>query len=109
MTSKRLLAFALVALAALYGLWAGPGEHVLATMLVLILPPLLLAIAAWCGWPRAGFIAGVLALLWFSHGVMVAWSEPAQRGYALIEIVLALVVVYASSIDGIRARFGNRQ
>ena len=78
-------------------------------MLLLVLPPLLLAVAAWRGWPRAGFAAGVFALLWFSHGVMLAWSEPAERGYALIEIALALVVVYASSIDGIRARFGKPQ
>ena len=107
MNSKRLLALALVALAALYGLWFGRGEHALAAMLVLVLPPLLLAVAAWRGWPRAGFVAGVFALLWFSHGVMLAWSEPAERVFALIGIVLALVVVYASSIDGIRARFGK--
>ena len=107
MNSKRLLALALVALAALYGLWFGRGEHALAAMLVLVLPPLLLAVAAWRGWPRAGFVAGVFALLWFSHGVMLAWSEPAERVFAFIEIVLALVVVYASSIDGIRARFGK--
>ena len=109
MNSKRLLALALVALAALYGLWFGRGEHALAAMLVLVLPPLLLAVAAWRGWPRAGFVAGVFALLWFSHGVMLAWSEPAERAYAFVEIVLSLVVVYASSIDGIRARLGNKR
>ena len=107
MNSRRLLALALVALAALYGLWFGRGEHALATLPVLVSPPLLLAVAAWRGWPRAGFVAGVFALLWFSHGVMLAWSEPAQRVFACIEIALALVVVYASSIDGIRARFGK--
>ena len=109
MKAKRLLILALLGLAVLFGLWAGRGEHALAAVLLLVLPPLLLAVAAWRGWPRAGFAAGVFALLWFSHGVMVAWSEPAERGYALIEIALALVVVYASSIDGIRARFGKPQ
>ena len=109
MNSKRLLAIALLALAVLFGLWAARGAHLLASLLVLVLPPLLLALAAWRGWPRAGFVAGVFALLWFSHGVMVAWAEPGQRAFALVEIALALAVVYASSIDGIRARLGNKR
>ena len=108
MTSKRLLSLALAALAALFGAWYGHGAHALAAMLVLVLPPLLLAIGAWRGWPRAGFVADVFALFWFSHGVMLGWSEPGQRVYALLEVALALVVVYASSIDGIRARFGKQ-
>ena len=108
MTSKRLLALALLALAALFGLWFARGAHARAAALLLVLPPLLLAMAAWRGWPRAGFVSGVFALFWFSHGVMLAWSEPAQRVFALVEVVLALVVVYASSIDGIRARFGKQ-
>ena len=95
MRSGRLLALALFAVAVLYGLWLGRGAHVLA------------AVAAWRGWPRAGFVAGVAALLWFSHGVMLAWSEPAQRMPALLLVVLALAVVFASSLDGIRARFGD--
>lgn len=109
MKSGRLLALALTALALLYGLWLGRGAHALAAMLVLVLPPLLLAVAAWRGWPRAGFVAGLAALLWFSHGVMLAWSEPAQRVPALLLVALALAVVYASSLDGIRARFGNKR
>lgn len=107
MSSKRLLMFALLALAVLFGLWFVRGPHALAALVVLVLPPLLLAIAAGRGWTRAGFIAGVFALLWFSHGVMVAWSEPGQRAFALVEVVLALMIVYASSIDGVRARFGK--
>lgn len=106
--NRRPLALALFALAALYALWFARDRHVIAALLVFILPPLLLALAAWRGWPRAGFVAGVLALLWFSHGVMTAWAQPAQRGIALVEIALALAVVYAASIDGIRARFGKK-
>ena len=63
-----------------------------------------LAIAAWRGWHRAGFIAGVFALLWFSHGVMLAWSEPAQRWMALVEVTLSLVIIYAACMPGARAR-----
>jgi len=109
MTASRLLAAGLLALAALYGVWFVRGAHALPALLVLVLPPLLLALAAWRGWPRARFVAGVLALLWFSHGVMLAWSEPAQRALAMAAVVLSLVIVYASSIDGIRARFGRTQ
>ena len=106
--NRKPLAVALLALAALFVLWFARDEHVLTGLLVFASPPLLLAIAAWRGWPRAGFVAGVLALFWFSHGVMQAWSEPVGRGFALIEIVLALAVVYTACIDGIRARFGRK-
>ena len=104
---RKPLAVALLALAALFVLWFARDEHVLTGLLVFASPPLLLAIAAWRGWPRAGFVAGVLALFWFSHGVMQAWSEPVGRGFALGENVLALAVVYTACIDGIRARFGR--
>ena len=104
---RKPLAVALLALAALFVLWFARDEHVLTGLLVFASPPLLLAIAAWRGWPRAGFVAGVLALFWFSHGVMQAWSEPVGRGFALGEIELALAVVYTACIDGIRARFGR--
>ena len=106
--SRRPLAGLLLALALLYGLWFARDQHALAAMLVFVLPPLLLAVAAWRGWPRAGFFAGVAALLWFSHGVMVAWADGTQRTFALMATALALGIVYASSIDGIRSRFGKR-
>jgi len=98
----------LLALALLYAVWFARDQHAAAVLLVFVLPPLLLAIAAWRGWPRAGFFAGVAALMWFSHGVMVAWADAEQRGFALGATALALAVVYASSIDGIRSRFGKR-
>ena len=107
--AHRITAAALLALAALFALWFHNDRHALAALLVFALPPLLLAWPAWRGGRRAAFWAGVLALFWFSHGVMLAWSEPAERAYAFVEIVLSLVVVYASSIDGIRARLGNKR
>lgn len=106
--NRRPLAACLLGIALLYVLWFARDRHAVAAMLVFVLPPLLLAIAAWRGWSRAGFFAGVAALLWFSHGVMVAWADGGQRSFAIVEILLALGIVYASSIDGIRARFGNR-
>ncbi len=61
-------------------------------------PPLALAIAVRLGWRKAGFWASVLALGWFSHGVMSAWSHPETRWLALIEIALALLVIFSASL-----------
>ena len=41
----------------------------------------------------AGFWAAVFALAWFCHGVLVAWVRPADRTLALVETLLAVVVV----------------
>ncbi|HET6397688.1 MAG TPA: DUF2069 domain-containing protein [Pseudoxanthomonas sp.] len=106
--SFRVTGATLLALALLYAAWFRDDRHLLASMLVFALPPLLLAWPAWRGGRRAAFWAGVLALFWFSHGVMAAWSHPAQRAWAWAEIVLSLVVVVASSWPGLRARFGTR-
>lgn len=109
MNPLRPLALSLLALAAFYAAWFANDAHLLTGLLVFVLPPLALAVAAWRGWGRAGFTAGVFALFWFSHGVMLAWSDPARRAMALLEVVLALVVVYASCIPGMRARREKRR
>ncbi len=97
------LVVALLALAALHAAWfLREGSTV--GLVVFALPPLLLA--ALLRW-RAGaarFWSGVLALGWFSHGVMLAWSEPAQRGFALAEVALALVVIFSANGDALGAR-----
>ena len=56
----------------------------------------------------AGFWASVLALAWFCHGVMIAWSSPDERVLALLETALAVVIVFAASWPGLHARFGRR-
>ncbi|GAB1408331.1 hypothetical protein MASR1M8_22500 [Thermomonas brevis] len=104
MSATRYLAASLLAIAALYAAWFLRGEHVVAALIVFVSPPLLLAAAAWRGWHRAGFLAAVLALLWFSHAVMLLWSEPGQRAWAAAATVLALVVIHAACLPGIRAR-----
>lgn len=104
--ATRLLLLGLFGLVALYAFWF--ARHPWPALLVFAGPPLLLALGAWRGGNRAAFWSGVLALLWFSHGVMVAWSRPAERGLALAEIALALLVVAGSSLPGLRARFGRR-
>jgi uncharacterized membrane protein len=101
------LVASLVALAVLDACWFLPREPI--ALLVFGLPPALLAFAAWRGSARAAFFAGVLALLWFSHGVMVAWTRPPERPFAWVEIALALAVVWFASASGLRARFANRK
>ena len=108
MSAARYLALALLAIAALYAAWFARDVHALAGLLVFAAPPVVLALAAWRGWHRAGFSAAVLALLWFSHGVMLLWSEPALRGWAGAATVLSLVVIHAACLPGIRARRARR-
>ena len=105
---RRLLALALLVLAALYLAWFGRDAQWVA-LAVFALPPLLLAIAlVRGGGARIGFWAGVLALAWFSHGVMVAWTRPPERLYAWCEVALAVAIVLAASLTGLRARFAAR-
>ena len=105
--TTRLLLLGLFGLAALFLFWF--SREGWPTLLLFAGPPLLLGALAWRGGHLAPFWAGVLALGWFSHGVMVAWSRPLEAGLATIEIVLALVVVFAASLPGLRARFGGRR
>ena len=107
--ARRLLLVCLVALVGLYLLWFGSQPRPWMALLVLAGPPALLAMAALRGSRTAAFWAGVFALGWFCHGVMVAWAHPPQRPFALVELALALVIVFASSVPGIRARFAKKK
>lgn len=108
MNARQGLVVALLALVVLFGAWFVPrGETV--AFLVFGLPALAFAFAALRRRRAAGFWSGVVALLWFSHGVMVAWTRPAERGFALAEVVLSLAVVAIASLPGLRARFGGRR
>lgn len=105
MTAARILRMALLALAALYVVWFHQDRHLPAAMAVFALPPAVLALWHLRTPALAGFWAGVLALGWFSHAVMVAWSRPGERLPALLAVALALTVVFASSWPGMRRRF----
>ncbi len=105
---RILLSLALLALAAVFALWFRHDRNVVAALLFFTLPPLLLALGVWTQRGSARFWSGVIALGWFSHGVMIAWADAAQRGYALAEIALALFIVFVSSASGLRAKFGKR-
>lgn len=108
MSAHRYLALALAALTALFVAWSLDHAQALAGLLAFALPPALLALGALLGWRRAGFTAAVLALLWFSHGVMLVWAEPDARLFAMAEIALSLVIIHAACLPGIRALRARR-
>jgi uncharacterized membrane protein len=106
--ARRLLVLALLVLTLLYAVWFGQRAEWVAVV-VFAVPPLWLAVALLRGGgARTGFWAGVLALAWFSHGVMVAWTRPPERIFALGEAALAVAIVLAASLTGLRARFAAR-
>ena len=103
--ATRVLIGGLLGLAALFVFWF-IGDPV--ALAVFAGPPLLLAALNWTGGNRPAFWAGLFALGWFSHGVMVAWSRPMERQLAHFEIVLSLLVFLAACLPGLRARFAKR-
>jgi uncharacterized membrane protein len=107
-SDRILLSVALLGLAGLYVFWFHADHDRIAALLVFALPPLLLGIGALANRSTARFWAGVLALAWFSHGVMVAWAHADQRLYALIETALALIVIFAANASGLRAKFARK-
>ena len=107
--SRVVLALALGVLVLLFAAWFRGDDHYLGALAVFALPPLLLLTGVLRGSARAAFWSGVLGLFWFCHGVMLAWDRPAERGYALAEIALALAIVLSASWPGLRARFGRER
>jgi uncharacterized membrane protein len=107
--SRRVLLAALLALVLLYGLWFARQPDAWVSLVVFALPPLLLALGVALRRRTAGFWSAVFALAWFSHGVLVAWVRPEERLLAWTELVLAVVVVFAASLPGLRARFAAKR
>ena len=86
---------------------SGPGAPWQSALLysLPLLPGLLLALRSR---PSASFWFGVAALFYFCHGVTESWTLPQARVLALVEAGLALLVIFAGSWDGMRARFSRR-
>jgi uncharacterized membrane protein len=57
---------------------------------------------------RAAFWGAVAALLYFCHGVMIAWVSPGERWLGLAEAALSAVLIVAASWDGLQRRFSRR-
>jgi uncharacterized membrane protein len=107
--SRIILALSLFALSVLFSLWFHDSRLRIAAMVFFTVPPLLLLVGVLRGSAKAAFWAGVLGLFWFSHGVMEAYTVAAERAYALAEVVLAIMIVVASSWPGVSARFGKKK
>ncbi|MGY0613313.1 MULTISPECIES: DUF2069 domain-containing protein [unclassified Luteimonas] len=105
--SRGVLGALLLALAALFAAWFADDARYLQALAVFTLPPLLLGIGVLARRRTAPFWAGVLALGWFCHGVMLAWERPGDRAWALGEVLLALGIVFAANWPGLSARFGG--
>ena len=105
--SRTLLVVLLLALAAVFAAWFAHDQRLLQALVVFALPPLLLALGVATGRRTAPYWSAVLALGWFSHGVMLAWSSADGRGFALAEVLLALGIVFAACWPGLQARFAR--
>nr|WP_298150109.1 DUF2069 domain-containing protein [uncultured Pseudoxanthomonas sp.] len=106
--SRLVLAGLLQLLAILYAAWFFGDRHYTAVLLVFCLPPVLLMIGVMARRRSAAFWSGVLALFWFAHAVMVAWSRPAEAGFAWAGIVLSVGIVLATSWPAFAKRFGRK-
>ena len=97
---------ALVVLQPLWYLWLAPpssGTPWLA--LALTVPPLLVPLLALrAGARRALLCAGILALFYFSHGIVAAWVTPPARLPALLEAALCVILVGTLGADARRAK-----
>ncbi|GAB2491623.1 DUF2069 domain-containing protein [Arenimonas alkanexedens] len=110
----RLAQASILALFALLVVWHGvlapPQQAAPWAMVVFFCVPLFPALVlALLGHRRAGFWGALAALLYFSHGVMVAWTTPETRMLGLIEALLSTVLVVSASWDGLRARMAKRR
>lgn len=113
MSARAFAGLGILALLALQFVWhagvapprSGPPWF---TALVFALPLLPVVVLVLLRHPRAAFWGALAALLYFCHGVTEAWTAPDVRGLAWIEILLSVLVVFATSWPGLRRRLGLR-
>ena len=80
--------------------WLFPSDDHRISMVALTALPLALSLSIGTTNCRRGvLIGGMFCLAYFSHGVSSAYSEPASRWLALIEVALSLVVIGALGWD----------
>jgi uncharacterized membrane protein len=90
--------------------WLSPSEifpKTVATGLAIapIMPAALLALFRR---PSAVFWGGVAALLYFCHAVSELWTVPEIWPMALVELLLALWIIFAGNWDGLKAKLFKR-
>lgn len=85
---------ALILLQLLWHAWIFPPQMMpIWLVLTLTVAPLLLPLLAIRDPRRALLWIGILSLFYFSHGIAEAWSSASERGLALIEIALTLLLI----------------
>ncbi len=81
--------------------WPFPQSPARIIALLMAAGPLALALPfAWSLKPRALVVTGLLLLVYFSVGVMEAWTSPSVRVPALVQV--ALVLAYFTGLATIR-------
>jgi uncharacterized membrane protein len=99
--ARRIGMIAWAALALLQVIWHAwllpPARMPTAVALAIALIPLALPLACWRHPQKALLAAGMVALFYFCHGVTEAWTVPAERTLACMEILLAVVLILSSA------------
>jgi uncharacterized membrane protein len=86
----------LIALQCVWYAWLFPPQHMPVTLaLAITVIPLLLPFLAIRNMRRALLLVGMLSLFYFCHGVAESWSSVQERGLALIEVLLTLLLIGA--------------
>ena len=98
----------LVLLQPLWYLWlAPPANDAGGLALALTVPPLLLPLLALRRGARRMLLwIGIISLAYFTHGVVAAWTNPAARIPALLEVALCVVLIFTL---GAIARAGRQR
>jgi len=72
-----------------------PARTPIAVALVFGMLPLAIPLLYWRTPARALLLAGMICLFYFCHGVAEAYAAPGERVFAMIEILLAVLVILA--------------
>jgi len=87
---------ALALLQIVWHAWLLPATRMpISAALLIALLPLAIPLLYWRTPARALLLAGMICLFYFCHGVAEFYAAPAERVFAGIEIVLAVIVILA--------------
>ena len=90
--------------------WLAPSELLPKSIAVglAVAPILPAALLALFRRPSAVFWAGVAALLYFCHAITELWTTPDIWPMPLVELLLALWIIFTGNWDGLKAKLRKR-
>lgn len=90
--------------------WLAPSELLPKTVAtgLAVAPILPAAVLALLRRPSAVFWGGVAALLYFCHGVTELWTTPEIWPMPLVELLLALWIIFTGNWDGLQTKLFKR-